>query len=76
MQVSTPNGIFELDNDDIYIRNHMLNNGHVFESHIINETIKPYIENSTYVVDVGANIGCHAVSYANFNPECHVWAFE
>ena len=51
-------------------------NGHVFESHIINGTLKPYIEKSKYIVDVGANIGCHAVSYANFNPECKVWAFE
>jgi hypothetical protein len=75
MQVSTPNGIFELDNDDIYIRNHMMS-GHVFESHIINGVIKPYIEKSTYIVDVGANIGCHAVSYANFNSKCKVWAFE
>ena len=75
MQVNTPNGLFEVDPDDIYIRNHMMS-GHVFESHIINGTIKKYIEKSKYVVDVGANIGCHAISYANFNPECEVWAFE
>lgn len=75
MEVYTPNGRFEIDQDDIYIRNHMMS-GNVFESHIINGTIKPYIEKSQYVVDVGANIGCHAISYANFNPECKVWAFE
>jgi FkbM family methyltransferase len=75
MEVVTPNGRFEIDTTDVYIRNHMLN-GQVFESHIINGTIKPYIEKSRYVVDVGANIGCHAISYANFNPECLVWAFE
>jgi FkbM family methyltransferase len=75
MEVKTPNGRFEVDNEDIYIRNHMMS-GHVFESHIINGTLKPYIEKSKYVVDVGANIGCHAISYANFNPECKVWAFE
>lgn len=75
MEVSTPNGRFEVDLEDIYIRNHMMS-GNVFESHIINGTIKPYIEKSRYVVDVGANIGCHAISYANFNPECKVWAFE
>ena len=53
-----------------------MSGGYVFESHIINGTIKPYIEKSRYAVDVGANIGCHAISYANFNPECKVWAFE
>jgi FkbM family methyltransferase len=75
MEVTTPNGYFEIDPDDIYIRNHMIG-GQVFESHIINGTIKPYIQKSRYVVDVGANIGCHTVSYANFNPNCEVWAFE
>jgi FkbM family methyltransferase len=75
MYVSTQNGYFEIDPDDIYIRNHMMS-GQVFESHIINGTIKPYIQKSKYIVDVGANIGCHAISYANFNPECLVWAFE
>ena len=73
--MQTPNGVFELDNDDIYIRNHM-SGGQVFESHIINGTIRPYIEKAKFVVDVGANIGCHAISYANFNPACMVWAFE
>ena len=75
MEVLTPNGYFEVDTDDIYICNHM-KRGHVFESHIINETIKPYIEKARYAVDVGANIGCHTISYANFNPKCEVWSFE
>lgn len=61
--------------EDIYIRNHMMA-GRVFESHIINGTLKSYIQKSKYIVDVGANIGCHVISYANMNPECKVWAFE
>jgi FkbM family methyltransferase len=48
----------------------------VFESHIINGTIKPYIEKSKYIVDIGANIGCHSISYAGFNKNCEIWAFE
>ena len=75
MEVMTPNGYFEVDPDDIYIRNHMMG-GQVFESHIINGTIKSYVQKSQYVVDVGANIGCHTISYANFNPKCEVWSFE
>jgi FkbM family methyltransferase len=75
MEVPTPNGIFEIDVDDVYIRNHMMA-GQVFESHIINGTLKPYIEKSKHIVDVGANIGCHTISYANMNPESKVWAFE
>lgn len=73
--VNTPNGIFYIDVEDCWIRNHM-SSGKVFEHHIINGMLKRYIENSKYVVDVGANIGCHAVSYAGFNPDIKIWAFE
>jgi FkbM family methyltransferase len=73
--IDTPNGLFEIDPDDLYILKHMTN-GNVYESHIINGQLKPYIEKSKYIVDVGANIGCHAISYANMNPTCNVWAFE
>ena len=53
-----------------------MNSGHVFESHIINGIILPNIKNCKYICDIGANIGCHAVSYANANKDCKVWAFE
>jgi FkbM family methyltransferase len=71
----TPNGIFETDPDDICIHKH-LQTGEVYESYIINGLLKPYIEKSKYIVDVGANIGCHTISYANMNLTCKVWAFE
>jgi FkbM family methyltransferase len=71
----TPNGIFETDPDDICIHKHV-QAGEVYESHIINGPLKSYIEKSKYIVDVGANIGCHAISYANMNRTCNVWAFE
>jgi len=73
--IHTPNGIYEIDEEDCYIRNHM-SSGHVFESHIINGTLKPYIEKSKYIIDAGANIGCHGISYAHFNPDATVWSFE
>ena len=73
--ILTSNGIFEIDPEDCYIRNHMMS-GHVFESHIINGMLADYVKKSKYIVDVGANIGCHCVSYGNMNPECKIWAFE
>jgi FkbM family methyltransferase len=73
--VNTPNGTFMTDHEDIYITAHM-SSGQVFESHIINGILIPIIKKCRYVVDVGANIGCHAVSYANSNPDLAVWAFE
>jgi FkbM family methyltransferase len=74
--IPTPNGVFEVDPHDAWIFGHMANSSNVFESHIINTVIKDIVQKSTYIVDVGANIGCHAVSYGNFNPKCKVWAFE
>ena len=73
--ITTPNGTFEIDYDDCYIRNHMMS-GHVFEHHIINGILKNYVKDCKYIVDVGANIGCHAISYAGFSPESKIWAFE
>ncbi len=76
LMIRTSNGVYEIDPDDCYIRNHMMS-GQVFESHIINGSIIPkYISNAKYVVDVGANIGCHGISYAHANPNLTVWAFE
>jgi FkbM family methyltransferase len=73
--VNTPNGKFMCDPEDIYISSHM-SSGQVFEGHIINGTLLPIIRTCKYIVDVGANIGCHSVSYANANQDCSVWAFE
>ena len=73
--VQTQNGIFKTHDEDIYIKAHM-SGGMVYEHHLINGPIRQYIEKSRYIVDVGANIGCHAISYANMNPDAQVWAFE
>lgn len=73
--INTPNGLFYIDTEDCYIRNHMLS-GRVFEHHIINDLLIEHVKKSKYIVDVGANIGCHSVSYANANKECTIWAFE
>lgn len=73
--VVTKNGTFMICDEDIYIKAHM-SQGEIYESHIVNGFLKQFIEKSTYIVDVGANIGCHTVSYAQFNPSCEIWAFE
>lgn len=73
--VHTPNGIFKVHDEDIYIKAHM-SGGLVYEHHLINGPIKQYIQKSKYIVDAGANIGCHSISYANMNKDAEVWAFE
>ena len=73
--VVTENGTFEIDPEDCWIRNHIVNNGRVYEYHIINQ-LRDIIKKSKYIVDVGANIGCHTISYGLFNPNSVIWAFE
>jgi FkbM family methyltransferase len=73
--IETPNGVYEVDEEDCWIRNHM-SGGQVFESHIINGYLRNIITQSKYIVDVGANIGCHTVSYGLFNKESEIWSFE
>ena len=73
--IRTPNGVYDIDPEDCYIRNHMMS-GYVYEHHIINGPLMNFVKDARYIVDVGANIGCHAVSYALMNPNSTVWAFE
>lgn len=61
--------------NDIPFRNHV-SNGYVFEQDLIYGILKPYIENSKYIVDVGAHTGHHTVSYSKINPEAKIYSFE
>lgn len=75
MIIETPNGKYKIDETDCYIRNHMMS-GNVFEYDIINFVIEKFMKHCKYVVDVGANIGCHGISYALSNKDSIVYAFE
>lgn len=75
MQVHTFAGPMIIDPNDCWIRNHMMG-GRMFEQDLIVNILKPYIEKSKYIVDVGANIGCHTVSYGHLNPSARIYSFE
>ena len=67
-------GLMKIDTEDCWVRNHLMN-GFMFEEPVIKQ-LEPYIKKSKYVMDVGANIGCHTVSYGFFNPGVSIWAVE
>jgi FkbM family methyltransferase len=67
-------GLMKIDIEDCWIRNHLVQ-GVMFEEPVIKQ-LEPYVKKSKYVVDVGANIGCHTVSYGFFNPDVSIWAVE
>lgn len=72
--VKTFAGLMKVEFEDCWIRNHLMQ-GVMFEEPVIRQ-LEPFIKRSKYVVDVGANIGCHTVSYGFFNPDATIWAFE
>lgn len=76
MIVNTFAGPMCIDPVDCWIRNHMLVSGRMFEEDLIRNKLAQYVEKARYIVDVGANIGCHTVSYAKINPEALIWSFE
>jgi len=73
--VLTQNGIFKIHPGDRII-NSWLTNNLAYETHFINGKLKNIVKKARYIIDAGANIGCHAISYARFNPGATIYAFE
>lgn len=71
----TENGKFFYDVMDMTIAE-SYKNGNIYESDLVNKILREYIEKSKVIVDVGANIGTHCVSYGNMNNNCKIYAFE
>ena len=72
---NTPNGNFVPYEND-YIITGWLRGNHIFDESLVNKCLKNIIKKSKHILDIGANIGCHAVSYAKFNPNASIIAFE
>jgi FkbM family methyltransferase len=71
----THNGVFKIYEND-YIVSGWIRGGAIYEHELVNGTLQNIVRNSKIIVDAGANIGCHSISYANFNPDATIYAFE
>ncbi len=71
---STENGVFYFDPNDIVIAD-SFKRGEVWEKNMI-QSVLPIISNCKTVIDLGANIGSHSISYGNHNKNCKIYAFE
>ena len=71
---STPVGKFWFNLQDQYIAPFFLQNT-VFGFDVINQVF-PYIKGQGTILDIGAHIGSHAISYAYINPNVDILAFE
>jgi FkbM family methyltransferase len=54
----------------------VLKTGKLWEQDEIENIIKPYIEQSTIILDIGAHIGCHTIAYGKINPNAKIYSFE
>jgi FkbM family methyltransferase len=71
----TPNGTFKIYEPD-YIISGWIRRGAVYDHNLLNNYLQPIVSKAQYIVDAGANIGCHTISYANFNPNAKIYSFE
>jgi tRNA G46 methylase TrmB len=68
-------GKFKIWKNDLVIIE-SLKKGYVYDEDIIRNKLNPYIQNSKYILDVGAHIGSHCISYSKLNPKAEIVAFE
>lgn len=71
----TPYGIFKYLESDVYIAPFFAR-GQVYEQDLIEKFLFPIIQKSQLVVDIGAHIGSHSITYATMNPKIQVLSFE
>ena len=71
----TPNGVFKIYDHD-YIIAGWIRGGYIYEHNLVNSVLQNIVKQSNVIIDAGANIGCHSISYANFNPNATIYSFE
>lgn len=75
MEFKTKYGDFLVyPNDEIIVS--YFKNGKVYEEDFIIENLGKYIQRSEYVLDIGAHIGSHCITYCKLNPNVKIIAFE
>lgn len=73
---NTPVGkISVLENDSIF-SNQLKNLGKYVEQDIIDNYLKPYVENAKTILDIGGHVGYHSLAYRKLNSEAIIHTFE
>lgn len=71
----TSHGTFKcFRNDPAFVE--QMRQGKLYEEEIVYAHLKPYIQSSTVILDIGAHIGSHSIMYATINPAAEIHAFE
>lgn len=62
-------------NNDHYFYNSLSSNN-PYEQSMIDSYLKPFVLNSSSILDIGSHIGYHSVAYSRINPNTRILAFE
>jgi FkbM family methyltransferase len=74
--VQTVAGLLPINKDDCWIRNHTID-GTIYEYHIIYGPCKKFLQQSKYIVDIGANSGNHSLAFSALSPpDAKIYSFE
>jgi len=66
-------GFWVHDNEDL--SNHIVRENDFFEAEIL-DFLKEHFNNQRVIIDIGANIGNHAIYFSRYLKHTHIYAFE
>ena len=73
--IQTPIGeISAFENDSFGIQ--LKTDGKYLEQNILDDNLRPIIEKSNFILDIGAHVGYHSIAYAKYNPKSTIIAIE
>lgn len=71
----TPIGEISIYENDSFAKQ-VMELGYYAEQSILDNELKPIIENSNIIVDIGGHIGYHSIAYSRINQNAKIYTFE
>lgn len=77
INIETPIGLMSMYKNDLFYHDMVYYNTNQYaEQVILDNELKDIIENSKFILDIGAHIGYHSIGYAKMNPGVNIMSFE
>ena len=72
---NTPIGEISCFENDSFAKQ-VMSLGYYAEQSILDNELKPIIEKSNTIVDIGGHVGYHSIAYSRINPNAKIYTFE
>ena len=72
---NTPIGEISCYENDSFAKQ-VMSLGYYAEQSILDNELKPIIEKSNVIVDIGGHVGYHSIAYSRINPNAKIYTFE